>query len=157
MRGDAIAALAGAMVLAGCATAMRGSSETVVFDSVPPGAEMRSIILNPCAEEGSCPTEDERMVVDRSQPPGPACVTPCSISIPRKQELIVTFTKPGYLPQTVELRSKLSAEGGTLAVAGAAVSITGFIVDAANCAGCDHYPNPLKVTLQPVSSGGVRR
>jgi hypothetical protein len=152
MRVGAIAALAGAMLLPGCATAIRGSSEVVVFDSVPAGAEMRSVVLNPCAEEGSCPQTDDRLLVDRSQPDGPACVTPCSISIPRKQELIVTFSKAGYAPQSIELRSKLTTQGGALAVAGAAVSITGFVVDSVNCAGCDHYPNPLKVTLQPISA-----
>jgi hypothetical protein len=145
------------MILAGCATIVRGSTEQVTFDSEPSGAEMRSTIKpacgnQPCQMSGGgasgvpYPTEDTPVVIES----GPSCVTPCTIEVARNKELIVTFTKEGYEPQTVPLLNKLSS--GAVATAGNAIlgGVVGVVVDAGTQAGFDHYPNPLKVTLKPI-------
>ena len=55
-----LAQIALALSSGGCATVTRGTTEAVVFDSEPPGAEMRSLVYNPCSEPESC--------IDVSQP-----------------------------------------------------------------------------------------
>lgn len=148
-------------VLASCATVIRGSTEQVTFDSEPSGAEMRSIVKSPCGNQpcqaanngggpsgAPYPTDDTPFTPDA----GPTCVTPCTIEVARNKELIVTFTKEGYEPQTVQLLTKVS--GGAVATAGNVVigGVVGVVVDAGTQAGFDHYPNPLKVVLKPIKS-----
>jgi hypothetical protein len=155
-----MAAIAAAFLLAGCATVARGTSEQVQFDSEPPGATMRSIISYECG--GPCPIRDERpenqtAYVSASpdgrtpEVAGPACITPCTAQVPRNQELIVTFSKEGYAPQTVMLKNHV-AGGGVMGVAGNALigGAVGAVVDVGTGAAMDHYPNPLKVVLEPV-------
>jgi hypothetical protein len=142
-----------ALMLAGCASVTRGTSEAVVFDSEPSGAEMRSTIVNGCAEEGAC-TESgtaRDAMIDRTIKDGPACTTPCTIQVPRAQELMVTFSKAGYQPQTVKLGHTVSG-GGAVGVAGNVLigGGVGMLVDAGTGAAMDHVPNPLKVTLLPI-------
>jgi hypothetical protein len=161
-----IAAFAACMLVTGCASITRGTDEPVTFDSDPPGAEMRSDIINICAGEGACArSADDRYSfadqIDRSNTPGPACITPCTIQVKRNAELLVTFSKPGYQPQTVRLGHAVSAAGG-LCVAGNVIAggVTGIVVDSVTGAGFDHVPNPLKVTLVPIArpqAGGPKR
>lgn len=157
-----LAALCAASVAA-CASVTRGTIEQVTFDSEPAGAEMRSIIYYECG--GPCPQRDERPETgaayfgeDMKTPPvpGPACITPCSAQVARNQDLIVTFTKPGYEPQTVRLTTKL-AGGGAVGVAGNAIlgGAVGLVVDTGTGAAMDHYPNPLKVLLVPIKTAAV--
>jgi len=74
---------------------------------------MTSLIVNQCHDPNSCPKDDEREVdVNREHFPGPACVTPCTIQVKRSDDLIVTFNKPGYEPQTVDVRRQVTAGGG---------------------------------------------
>jgi hypothetical protein len=147
-----------ALALSACASITRGTSEAVIFDSEPSGAEMRSIIDYPCG--GPCPMKDEGLGsntpynTEKVQTPvvaGPACVTPCTIEVPRNQELVVTFTKPGYQPQTVKLGRAVSGKGG-LATAGNVIAggAVGLVTDAATGASTDHTPNPLRVVLVPI-------
>lgn len=153
------------LLLVGCASVTRGTTEAVQFDSEPSGAEMRSVIDHPCG--GPCPSRDDRpesgaAYVDDSvrTPPiiGPACITPCTLQIKRSEELIVTFTKPGYEPETVKLRNKL-AGAGAAGVAGNLIigGVAGMVVDSGTGAALDHYPNPLKVVLRPISPAGRRK
>ena len=129
----------------------------MVFDSDPAGAEMRSEILNPCAEPDSCPQDstDPRYAntMDRTNKPGPACITPCTIQLKRNADLMVTFTKAGYRPITVKLGRTVSAAGGA-GVAGNVIAggVTGLVVDSVTGAGMDHTPNPLKVALVPLQA-----
>lgn len=146
-----------ALTLSACASITRGTSEAVVFDSEPSGAEMRSIVDYPCG--GPCPARDQSLgsnapYVEKVQTPvvhGPACVTPCTIEVARNQELVVTFTKPGYEPQTVKLGRAVSGKGG-IATAGNIIAggAVGLVADAATGASTDHTPNPLKVVLVPI-------
>lgn len=151
-------AIACALALAACASVTRGTTEVIQFDSEPVGAEMRSIVDYPCG--GPCPTNsqggssgaayvesDVRTPVEN----GPACVTPCSVSVPRNKDFIVTFSKAGYEPQTVKLGTKVAGTGA----AGVAGNVLigggiGLVVDAGTGAALDHSPNPLKVTLVPI-------
>jgi hypothetical protein len=146
--------LAAALAVAGCATVTRGTTEAVVFDSEPPGAEMRSLVFNPCSEPNSCiDVNQPNATINREHSPGPACTTPCTLNVPRSQELIVTFSKPGYAPQTVKLGRKVAATGAA-GVAGNVVigGVAGLVTDTATGAGMDHDPNPLKVVLKPVAA-----
>ncbi len=158
-RSGFVAALGGAMMLGGCATVVRGTDEPVQFDSEPSGAEMRSVVDYPCG--GPCIERHDRQgtttYIDEGTQtptvPGPACVTPCTVQVPRNQSLIVTFTKPGYEPETVKLGTKV-AGGGVAATAGNVIvgGAVGLVTDAVTGAGMDHYPNPLKVVLKPVAA-----
>ena len=145
--------LAAALAVAGCATVTRGTTEAVVFDSEPPGAEMRSLVYNPCSEPESCiDVSQPNATINREHSPGPACTTPCTLNVPRSQELIVTFSKAGYAPATVKLGRKVAATGAA-GVAGNVVlgGVGGLVTDTATGAGMDHDPNPLKVVLRPVA------
>jgi hypothetical protein len=64
----------------------------------------------------------------------------------------VTFSKPGYQDLTVPLKTKV-AGAGAVGVAGNVIvgGAVGLVVDTASGAALDHYPNPLKVTLVPIS------
>src|SRR5262249_2625873 len=83
--------------------------------------------------------------------PGPACITPCSAQVARSEDLVVTFSKPGYQPQTVELKREISG-GGAVATAGNIIAggVIGVGVDAVTGAAMNHTPNPMKVVLRPV-------
>ena len=149
-----VALMALAVALAACATVTRGTTEAVVFDSEPPGAEMRSLVYNPCSEPDSCiDVSQPNATINREHSPGPACTTPCTLNVPRSQELIVTFSKPGYAPQTVKLGRKV-AGAGAAGVAGNVVigGVAGLVTDTATGAGMDHDPNPLKVVLKPLAA-----
>jgi hypothetical protein len=147
-----------AMTLGGCATAIRGQSEQVQFDSEPPGAEMRSIVFYECG--GPCPQGDKsqlgsdegyaRSDIRTPEVPGPACITPCALQVARNQQPVVTFSKAGYEPQTLKLDTRVST--GAVAVAGNALigGVIGVAVDAGTGAGMDHTPNPLKAILKPL-------
>lgn len=156
---------AAAILLAGCASVTRGTSEQVVFDSEPSGAEMRSVIDYPCG--GPCPVRDNKIGSEaayveenvRTEPiPGPTCVTPCTLAVPRNQDLVVTFTKPGYHPKTVKLGREL-APGGAAGVAGNVLvgGAVGLVTDGVTGAAMDHKPNPLKVVLEPVKSASPEK
>lgn len=160
MRLMLLAALGAAgMMLTGCASVARGTSESVVFDSDPPGAEMRSVVDYPCG--GPCPVRDDKVGsaaaymgdVRTPEVPGPACVTPCTLQVPRNQPLVVTMAKAGYEPRTVKLATTVRA-GGAVGVAGNIVAggLVGMAVDAGTGAALDHCPNPLKVVLRRVGS-----
>ncbi len=155
---EAAALCAAALVLVGCASVTRGTSEPVVFDSEPAGAEMRSVIDYPCG--GPCPVHDDKVgsasaYIENPQTepiPGPACVTPCTVQVARNEGLVVTFSKAGYQPQTVKLERVVSGGGGVgfagnLIVGGG----IGMVTDGITGAATDHRPNPLKVTLVSIA------
>jgi hypothetical protein len=112
----------------GCASITRGTTEMISFDSDPSGAEMRTTT-------------------------GLGCVTPCTLSVPRKDEFQAMFTKPGYEPQEVFVRNKVVATGAA-GFAGNVIlgGVVGMGVDIYNGAGLDHEPNPVRAVLRPVAS-----
>ena len=112
----------------GCASATRGTTESISIASTPPGATADvSGLDNPTA-----------------------CVTPCVVQIKRNADVIVSINKEGYEPQVVPLTKEVAGAGaagfaGNVLVGG----LVGMGVDAATGAALDHKPNPVIVTLQP--------
>src|SRR5690349_7030838 len=119
--------LLGPMGLGGCASVTRGWSEQMQITSQPEGAEVRTSLSQ-------------------------ACTTPCTLTVSRKDEFSVSFTKPGYEPQTIQVGTRIAGAGaagfaGNVLVGG----IIGMGVDAASGATLEHYPNPVVAMLQPVA------
>src|SRR5436305_9499028 len=115
------------MGLGGCASVTRGWSEQVQITSEPEGAEVRTSLSQ-------------------------QCVTPCTLTVQRKDEFSVSFAKPGYRPQTVQVGTKVAGAGaagfaGNVLVGG----IIGMGVDAASGATLEHWPNPIVAVLQPAA------
>jgi hypothetical protein len=126
MRVILVLALAG--LTGGCATVIRGTTNTIGFDSRPSQAEVRTSN-------------------------GLGCVTPCSLVVKRNEEFIATFSKPGYRSQQVEVKIQLAPEGA-VGVAGNVLvgGIIGLGVDAVTGAGGEHVPNPVSVVLEPLAA-----
>jgi hypothetical protein len=153
------AALAAAS--AGCATVVRGTTEQVQFDSEPSGAEVRTVVENACTppncgeQQGARDTAASYGPVAPTPPPapvlGPACITPCTAQVGRRDVLIATFSKAGYKPQTVKVDTRV-ATGGAVAMAGNVIigGVVGGVIDAGTGAALEHYPNPVKVILEPL-------
>lgn len=116
------------VTLAGCASVTRGTTENIAISTTPSGAEA---------------------VVSGLEVPT-TCVTPCAVVAKRNADITITFEKPGYEPQTVQLTKEVAGTGaagfaGNLLLGG----VVGMGVDAATGAATDHKPNPVIVTLQP--------
>jgi hypothetical protein len=129
MRLVAVGGLAAACVLlSACATITRGTHQTYKIESSPSAAKV-------------------------ALSTGEDCVTPCTLKLSRKPGFEATFTKDGYQPQTIKVRSILQG-GGAAAGAGNLLlgGVIGGLVDGSNGSLNSLTPNPLKVTLVPVSS-----
>jgi hypothetical protein len=126
MRIFAIAALG--VALGGCASVTRGTTENIAISSTPSGAEA---------------------VVSGLDVPT-TCTTPCSIVAKRSADISITFEKPGYEPQTIQLTKEIPATGAA-GFAGNIIAggLVGMGVDAVTGAALDHKPNPVIVTMQP--------
>jgi hypothetical protein len=75
-------------------------------------------------------------------------LTPITFLKRRKENFDVTVSKPGYITQTVKVKSNFSPTGGG-AMAGSlvAASVVGVGVDALSGATLSLYPNPVVVHL----------
>lgn len=117
-------ALASAILASGCATAVRGTTQSVKFESFPSGALVKTY------RNGSC-------------------VTPCSLRFHRKDRPTVLIEKEGYEPQQVGLRAHASRSGVLAAygniIAGGGV---GAIVDGKTKA-FKGFLDPVSVVLEP--------
>lgn len=113
---------------AACATVTRGSNDTFVVTSTPPGAAVKTSNGFACDQ------------------------TPCSFKMPRKSDFTVAITKPGFKPWNGHVTNKVATEGG-VAVAGNVLvgGLIGLGVDAVTGAALDLTPNPLAVTLDPAT------
>lgn len=116
----------GAVLLAGCATTIRGTTNQVTFASEPAGAVVTTSL-------------------------GHTCVTPCVIAIERNKPFEATFRRDGFEPSIVAVRTEISREGGT-SFAGnlLAGGLIGMGVDAATGAALDHQPNPVVARLAAI-------
>jgi hypothetical protein len=111
-----------------CATITRGSHETLTVLSEPPGA---NVVLS-SGEKG---------------------VTPTTFVKSRGDNFTITVSKARYVPQTVNVESKVSATGGTAMAGNVGFVVGGPIgvaVDAVNGAYNSLYPNPVSVRLVPL-------
>ena len=115
-----------ALLLSGCATITRGTTDQLQIVSDPSGAAVRTSLNQ-------------------------ACVTPCTIQVSRSDQFAVVFSKPGYEDQTINVVTKLAGTGvagfaGNLLLGG----IIGMGVDAATGATLEHVPSPVSAMLRPL-------
>ncbi len=88
-----------------------------------------------------------------------ACpATPCSLEVERSDEFDVTFTKAGYRPEVIPVRTKVVGAGAA-GMAGNVLlgGVIGIGVDAYTGAAFDHTPNPVNVTLVPDTLPSAQR
>lgn len=112
-----------------CATITRGTSDQVQIRSEPSEANVRTSL-------------------------GHACLTPCTITVSRKDEFMVLISKPGY--QTMEIPVKTAVQpagGGALAGNILVGGVVGLGADVATGAANDHVPNPVVAELTPDRPG----
>ena len=126
MRSFGIVALS--VMLGGCASVTRGTTENISISSTPSGVEA---------------------VISGLEVPT-TCTTPCAVVVKRNADVSITFQKEGYETQIVPLSRDIQTGGaagfaGNLLLGGA----IGMGVDAATGAATDHKPNPVIVTMQP--------
>ncbi|MGV7034406.1 translation initiation factor 2 [Methylobacterium symbioticum] len=119
---------------AACGSIVRGTTEQVSFISEPSGAAMATNLKYAC----------------------PA--TPCTLEVERSDEFDATFSKPGYRPTTIPVRTKVVTKGaagfaGNLLAGG----VVGMGVDAYTGAAMDHDPNPVFARLSPDAAPRTRR
>lgn len=112
------------VLLAGCATVTRGTTDQIQIQSEPPGAHARTSLNHECQ-------------------------TPCTITVSRKDEFSVVFTKEGYESQTIEVKTAIAGTGaagfaGNVLIGG----VVGMGVDAATGSTLEHKPNPVVATLR---------
>ena len=109
----------------GCATITRGTTETLVVNSEPSGAEV-------------------------SLSSGMSGKTPTSFKVDRDKELVVTISKDGYKTVTVNVNCQV-AGAGAAGMAGNVIlgGLIGAAVDAGSGAMMEHKPNPVEVSLEP--------
>lgn len=111
------------VISAGCATVTRGTSQALVIESEPPGAD-----------------------VELSN--GLRGKTPTSFLVKRKQSVVVTISKQGYESVTVDVTSAVSG-GGAAGMAGNVIvgGLIGAVVDSSSGATKELKPNPVRVNL----------
>ena len=111
------------VLLSGCATITRGTSESFVIETEPPGAS--ATLTN-----------------------GMSCTTPCSLKVKRRGDFVVTLEREGYEPVTATVTSSVDG-GGAAGMAGNVIlgGLIGAGVDAGSGAMHSHKPNPLTVSL----------
>jgi hypothetical protein len=122
----AVACLLAGMLVTGCATVTRGTSQNFTVESEPSGAAVTTTNGFQCE------------------------ATPRTFRMPRRSEFDVTVTREGYQPSTSHVGNRLAA-GGAAGVAGNVLigGVIGIGVDAASGAALDLTPNPLRVVLVP--------
>ena len=129
-----ISACALALAFSGCATITRGTTDQVQIHSAPDGA---------------------RVTTSMAQ----NCITPCTLSVGRKDEFTVHYEKDGFRSQDVKVKTQVAGAGaagfaGNILVGG----VIGMGTDLATGATLEHIPNPVSVDLTPVgrSVNGAR-
>lgn len=121
-----ISACALALAFSGCATITRGTTDQVQIHSTPDGA---------------------RVTTSMAQ----SCITPCTLSVGRKDEFTVHYEKEGFRSQDVKVKTQVAGAGaagfaGNILVGG----VIGMGTDLATGATLEHIPNPVSADLTPV-------
>lgn len=116
--------LALAVVLGGCATVTRGTTNQIQITSEPSGATVRTSLNH-------------------------TCTTPCTLTVERKSEFSVVFTMDGFKEQIIEVKTQV-AGAGVAGIAGNVIvgGVVGMGVDAATGSTLEHVPNPVHAVLQ---------
>jgi len=125
----AFVSVSAGLFLTSCASVVRGSSEKLVIQTVPSGAEVKLST-------------------------GQSGVTPWETQVKRKDTIMVTITKSGYKEVNTALIS--SIDGASLGIGTAAnllfLPVINDIVDYNTGANYSHKPNPLIVNLIPLTA-----
>ncbi|MBD3258582.1 PEGA domain-containing protein [candidate division GN15 bacterium] len=117
-------------VLMGCASIIHGTSQEILFQTIPDGATVS--------------------VEDAMGKRYGSCQTPCTLDLKRKREYKVIINKPGYSEATLVLEKKTDGWiWGNIVFGG----IIGLIVDFSNGAAYKLSPSELSVTLQESTVG----
>lgn len=113
------------VMLCGCATITRGTTQRFSVESTPSEANVRLST-------------------------GQTCTTPCTLTLKRKSEFVVTISKDGYQTQEARVHGVVKGGGGA-ALAGNVIfgGVIGAGIDASNGSSMNLKPNPLQVTLVP--------
>ncbi len=117
--------LLASMMMSGCATITRGTSQAFTVESEPPGAQVALSTGQTCA------------------------ATPCVFAkVKREAEFSVTVSKPGFKSSTHEVTHQ-AAGAGAAGMAGNVLlgGLIGAAIDANSGATQQLTPNPLRVTL----------
>ena len=116
------------LLIQGCATITRGTTEVLVIETTPSGADV-------------------------SLSNGLRCLSPCALEVKRKANLVVDVSKAGYEPARLNVLSEV-AGAGAAGMAGNVIlgGVIGAGVDAATGATKRLVPNPVRVTLNPISA-----
>jgi len=111
----------------GCATITRGTTEVLEIQTIPSGAIAR--LSN-----------------------GKVCITPCSMTLSRKENLNITFEKDGYEIASSMVTSGTSGGGGA-GVAGNVLigGVIGIATDSVSGAAKNLTPNPVVVYLNKIN------
>ena len=120
-------ALVAALALAGCATLDHGTLDDVPVVTDPPGAYVTATT-------------------------GTACVSPCTVSGPRRESFGITISKPGYATQS--LTSEAQPDEAAIAKASrlaATSDALGRVIDVQDGAFYTHVPKAVVVKLDPAS------
>jgi membrane-bound inhibitor of C-type lysozyme len=115
-----------AATLGACATVTRGTTNQLQIESEPSGAQVKTSL-------------------------GQSCNTPCTLTVNRKDEFSVTYSKPGYANETVQVKTQIAGAGAAGLVGNAIVGgVIGIGVDVITGSTLEHTPNPVKAALQPL-------
>jgi hypothetical protein len=125
-----IAAVALALGLSACATIVQGSDQRVAFETQPPGATVNAEMQT--------------------------CTTPCSLRLKRNHNVEARIAKPGYEPETVNIRYELHPWilGNIVFLP---LALVGGVVDIVSGAGFQLYPPYVLVPLrgEPIEPGAA--
>lgn len=128
-----LTALSCLFLVTGCATITRGTTEALVIESTPAGADVEVST-------------------------GVKCKTPCSLEMKRKSNVTLDISKSGFDPVRVNVLSQIAAAGAA-GMAGNVIlgGLIGAGVDAASGATRQLTPNPVTVVLVPSQPAAVSR
>lgn len=113
-------------IVTGCATVTRGTTEVLVIETIPAGATARLSS-------------------------GKICITPCSLTLSRKESFSISFEKNGYYPASTHVSSGISTAGGVGMAGNVLVGgLIGIGVDSYSGANKSLLPNPVRVTLEKI-------
>ena len=117
------------LLLAGCGAISHGTSQNISCATVPAGASVRS-------SDGS------------------TCSTPCTVSLKRKKDDVLTIEKEGYETVTLPVRSALSkASAGNILLPGGLIF---WGVDVVSGGGYHLVPEQVHIALKPQTEGPER-
>lgn len=135
-------------IATGCATVTRGSSDTLVINSTPSGADVKIYRTN--AGFTAKEIKDNTIADPKNPGAGPILgTTPGSFKLARKGEYRVELSKQGYKTVEASVSNRVSG-AGTAGMAGNVLAggIIGIIVDSRTGASKNLTPNPLNVNLE---------